>query len=251
MSGHSKWANIKHKKAKQDEAKGAIFTKISKEIMVAVKQGGPDPEGNFRLKLCIQKAKANNMPNDNINRAIQKASGSTDGDNFEEIYYEGYGPGGVALLLAILTDNRNRTASEIRYLFSRNGGNLGETGCVAWMFDRKGRLTVDLEGQDEDELMMLALEAGAEDFKAEDGLGEIITEPDALEEVRAYLLEKGLEIKEAEVTMIPQNTVEVSDFEQAKKLLKLVDSLEDHDDVQNVYGNFDIPEEILAKIEES
>jgi len=250
MSGHSKWANIKHKKARQDEAKGAIFTKMSKEIMVAVKQGGPDPEGNFRLKLCIQKAKANNMPNDNINRAIQKASGSTDGDNFEEIYYEGYGPGGVAILLAILTDNRNRTASEIRYIFSRNGGNLGETGCVSWMFDRKGRLTVDLEDRDEDELMMLALEAGAEDFKVDDGIGEIITEPDALEEVRAQLMNNGIEIQEAEVTMIPQNTVEVSDIDQAKKLLKMVDSLEDHDDVQNVYGNFDIPESILAQIED-
>lgn len=250
MSGHSKWANIKHKKARQDEAKGAVFTKISKEIMVAVKQGGPDPEGNFRLKLCIQKAKANNMPNDNINRAIQKASGSADSDNFEEIYYEGYGPGGVAILLAILTDNRNRTASEIRYIFSRNGGNLGETGCVAWMFDRKGRLTVNLEDQDEDELMMLALEAGAEDFKAEDGMGEIITEPDSLEEVRAQLMNSGLQIEEAEVTMIPQNTVEVTELEQAKKLLKMVDALEDHDDVQNVYGNFDIPENILNQLED-
>lgn len=250
MSGHSKWANIKHKKARQDEAKGAIFTKMSKEIMVAVKQGGPDPEGNFRLKLCIQKAKANNMPNDNINRAIQKASGGTDGDNFEEIYYEGYGSGGVAILLAILTDNRNRTASEIRHIFSRNGGNLGETGCVAWMFERKGRLTVDLEDQGEDDLMMLALEAGAEDFKAEDGIGEIITESDSLEAVRAQIMSKEIEIQEAEVTMIPQNTVEVSDIEQAKKLLKMVDSLEDHDDVQNVYGNFDIPESVLAQIEE-
>lgn len=249
MSGHSKWANIKHKKARQDEAKGAVFTKMSKEIMVAVKQGGPDPEGNFRLKLCIQKAKANNMPNDNINRAIQKASGSTEGDNFEEIYYEGYGPGGVAILLAILTDNRNRTASEIRYIFSRNGGNLGETGCVSWMFDRKGRLTVDLEGKDEDELMMLALEAGAEDFKSEDGVGEIITDTDSLEEIRAYMMDKGIEIQDAEVAMIPQNTVEVSDLEQARKLLKMIDTLEEHDDVQNVYGNFDIPESILAQIE--
>lgn len=250
MSGHSKWANIKHKKARQDEAKGAIFTKVSKEIMVAVKQGGPDPEGNFRLKLCIQKAKANNMPNDNINRAIQKASGGTDGDNFEEIFYEGYGPGGVAILLAILTDNRNRTASEIRHTFSKNGGNLGETGCVAWMFDRKGRLTVNLENQDEDELMMLALEAGAEDFKAEEGIGEIITEPDSLEEVRNFLVEKGVTIEEEEVTMIPQNTIMVDDLDQVKKLMKMVESLEDHDDVQNVYGNFDIPDEILAQLED-
>lgn len=250
MSGHSKWANIKHKKARQDEAKGAIFTKMSKEIMVAVKQGGPDPEGNFRLKLCIQKAKANNMPNDNINRAIQKASGGTEGDNFEEIYYEGYGPGGVAILLAILTDNRNRTASEIRYIFSRNGGNLGETGCVAWMFERKGRLTVDLEDGDEDQLMMSALEAGAEDFKVVDGIGEIITEPDALEEVRAQLMKNDIKIEDAEVTMIPQNLVEVTELDQAKKLLSMFESLEEHDDVQNVYGNFDIPESILEQIEE-
>ncbi|MGI6678649.1 MAG: YebC/PmpR family DNA-binding transcriptional regulator [Dehalobacterium sp.] len=249
MAGHSKWANIKHKKAKQDEAKGAVFTKISKEIMVAVKQGGPDPEGNFRLKLSIQKAKANNMPNDNINRAIQKASGSTEGDNFEEIFYEGYGPGGVAILLSIVTDNRNRTASEIRHTFSKNGGNLGETGCVAWMFDRKGRLTVNLENQDKDELMLLALEAGAEDFRAEEGIGEIITEPDSLEEVRKFLSEKGLVIEEEEVTMIPQNTIQVDDLEQSIKIMKMVESLEDHDDVQNVYGNFEIPDEILAQLE--
>lgn len=250
MSGHSKWANIKHKKARQDEAKGAIFTKMSKEIMVAVKQGGPDPEGNFRLKLCIQKAKANNMPNDNINRAIQKASGDTDGDNFEEIYYEGYGPGGVAILLAILTDNRNRTASEIRYIFSRNGGNLGETGCVAWMFERKGLLTVDLEDRDEDQLMMSALEAGAEDFRVVDETGEIITEPDALEDVRAHLMKNGIEIMDAEVTMIPQNLVEVSELDQAKKLLSMYESLEEHDDVQNVYGNFDISDGVLEQMED-
>jgi len=249
MSGHSKWANIKHKKARQDEARGKIFTKISRELMVAAKQGGPDPEGNFKLKLCIQKAKANNMPNENINRVIQKAAGGTDTDTFEEFFYEGYGPGGVAILAEILTDNRNRTASEIRYIFSRNGGNLGETGCVAWMFERKGRLVVDMENRDEDEVMMVALDFGAEDFKVEDNMAEIITAPDDLEEVRRQVMDAGIELKEAEVTMIPQNTIEITDLEQAKKILKLVDTLEDHDDVQNVYGNFDIPEDILNQIE--
>lgn len=249
MSGHSKWANIKHKKARQDEAKGAIFTKISKEIMVAVKQGGPDPEGNFRLKLCIQKAKASNMPNDNINRAIQKAAGGTDGDNFEQLFYEGYGPAGVAVLVDILTDNRNRTASEIRYIFSRNGGNLGETGCVAWMFERKGRLVVDLSEKDEDEVMEAALEAGAEDFKVEDNMAEIITEPETLEEVRSNILNAGIEVQEAEVPMIPQNTIDVTELELAKKLLKLMDALEEHDDVQNVYANFDISDEIMKQME--
>lgn len=249
MSGHSKWANIKHKKARQDEAKGAIFTKVSKEIMVAVKQGGPDPDGNFRLKLCIQKAKASNMPNDNINRAIQKAAGSGDGDNFEELFYEGYGPGGVAVLLDILTDNRNRTASEIRYIFSRNGGNLGETGCVAWMFDRKGRMVIDMEEKDEEEVMMIALEAGAEDFRADEESAEVITEPDALEEVRGKMIAAGIEPMEEGVAMIPQNTIEITDVEQAKKLLKLVDILEEHDDVQNVYANFDLPDSILSQID--
>ncbi|MGI6712707.1 MAG: YebC/PmpR family DNA-binding transcriptional regulator [Bacillota bacterium] len=249
MSGHSKWANIKHKKSRQDEARGKIFTKISKEIMVAVKQGGPDPDGNFKLKLCIQKAKANNMPNDNINRAIQKAFGGNEVENLEEIFYEGYGPGGVAILVDILTENRNRTASEIRYNFSRNGGNLGETGCVAWMFKRKGLLTVNMENQDEDELMMIAIEAGAEDFRIDEGVGEIITEPDNLEDVRQKMIDAGITINEAEVTMIPQNTIEISDLEQAKKVLKLVEALEDHDDVQNVYGNFDIPENVLQQID--
>ncbi|MDD2499131.1 MAG: YebC/PmpR family DNA-binding transcriptional regulator, partial [Desulfitobacteriaceae bacterium] len=226
-----------------------VFTKLSKEIMVAAKQGGPDPDGNFRLKLCIQKAKANNMPNDNINRAIQKAAGGTDADNFEELFYEGYGPAGVAVLVEILTDNRNRTASEIRYLFSRNGGNLGETGCVAWMFDRKGRLMVDMEDQDEEVVMMAALDAGAEDMQVEDGEAEIVSEPDGLEEVRKKMIEAGIEPKEAEVTMIPQNTIEITDVEQAKIIMKLIESLEDHDDVQNVYANFDFPENVLSQLE--
>jgi len=249
MSGHSKWANIKHKKARQDEAKGAIFTKISKELMVAVKQGGPDPDGNFRLKLMIQKAKANNMPNDNINRAIAKASSTAEGDNYEEINYEGYGPAGVAILLEILTDNRNRTASEIRHAFSRNGGNLGETGCVAWMFDRKGRIVVNMEGRDEEEVMLLALDAGAEDFQMDEDTAEVITDIDALETVRQELQQVGVEIKEEGVTRIPANIIEISDIDQAKSLMKLIDLLEEHDDVQNVYANFEVSDEVLRQLE--
>lgn len=249
MSGHSKWANIKHKKARQDDARGAIFTKISKELMVAVKQGGPDPNGNFRLKLMIQKAKANNMPNDNINRAILKASTAGEGDNFEEIFYEGYGPGGIAILLDILTDNRNRTASEIRYIFSRNGGNLGETGCVAWMFDRKGRILVDMIGKDEEEVMMLALEAGAEDFNMEEDSAEIITNIDSLETVRQCIMAAGIEPQEEGVTMIPQNIIEITDLEQAKTIMKIIEILEEHDDVQNVYANFEIAEDIIEQMD--
>ena len=181
MSGHSKWANIKRRKGAVDAERAKAFTKISREIIVAVQQGGPDPDGNFRLKLMIQKAKAANMPNDNINRCIQKAAGNTEESKMDEIVYEGYGPAGTAILLEIMTDNRNRTASEIRYLFSRNGGNLGETGCVAWMFDRIGRIVIPMEGKDEDDVMMTALDAGAEDVSFEDGNCEVVTLPENLE----------------------------------------------------------------------
>ncbi len=249
MSGHSKWATIKRKKGKIDDERGKIFTKISKEIFVAVKLGGPDPDGNFRLKLCIQKAKANNMPNDNIKRCIQKAAGNVEGEGYDEAVYEGYGPEGVAVLCDILTDNRNRTASEIRYIFSRNNGNLGEAGCVAWMFDRKGRIVIDMEEKDEDDVMMLALDAGAEDFVVNEEEAEIITAPDALETVRQTLLDAGIEAKEAENTMIPQNTIEISDLETAKKLLRLVDALEDNDDVQNVYYNASISDDVMEQLE--
>ncbi len=249
MSGHSKWANIKRRKGKQDDIRGKIFTKIAKEIFVAVNQGGSDPDGNFRLKLCIQKARANNMPVDNINRAIQKAAGNAEGAGFDEVFYEGYGPEGVAILCEILTDNRNRTASEIRYLFSRNNGNLGETGCVAWMFNRKGRLVVDLANYNEDELMMLALDAGAEDFFAEDGKAEIITLPEFLEEVRSQIVAAGIEPEEAEITMLPQNTIEIKEPNIAAKIMRLIEALEDNDDVQNVYSNVDIPDEVMEQIE--
>jgi len=248
MSGHSKWANIKHRKGRQDEMRGKVFTKISKEIFVAVKAGGPDIDGNFRLKLVVQKARANNMPLDNINRSIQKAAGNTDGAGYDEIFYEGYGVGGVAILCELLTDNRNRVASEIRYIFSRNNGNLGETGCVSWMFERKGRLLIDMVDRDEDEVMMAALEGGAEDFSVEDGEGEVITAPEELEAVRTALINAGIEPKEGEITMLAKNTVDITDLEQAQKLLNLIDKLEDNDDVQNVYNNANIAPEILAQL---
>jgi YebC/PmpR family DNA-binding regulatory protein len=249
MSGHSKWANIKRKKSKVDDERGKIFTKISKEIAVAVRQGGPDPDGNFRLKLAIQKAKSNNMPADNINRCIQKAAGNTENTAYEEFFYEGYGPGGVAVLAAIMTDNRNRTASEIRYIFSRNNGNLGETGCVAWMFERKGQIIADLGNHEEDDLIMLALEAGADDVEFEEDTAEIVTGTEALEPVRAALLAGGFAVASAEIAMLPANTVSIDDEETARKLLKLLDALEDNDDVQQVYANYDIDDEVMAMLE--
>lgn len=246
MAGHSKWANIKHKKAKADAQKGKIFTKIGREIMVAVKEGGPDPEANFRLKMVIQKAKENNMPGDNINRAIQKAAGGGDGSSYEEITYEGYGPGGVAVMLNILTDNRNRTAGDIRHLFSKYGGNLGETGCVNWMFDKKGLIVIENEdGEiDEDELMLAVLDSGAEDIKGEDNYLEIITPPEQLQSVTDTLKENGYVFSTAEVTMLPQNTTSLNQ-EDGEKMMKLIGALEDHDDVQDVYHNWDIPEEMM------
>jgi YebC/PmpR family DNA-binding regulatory protein len=246
MAGHSKWANIKHKKAKVDAQKGKIFTKIGREIMVAVKEGGADPEANFRLKMVIQKAKENNMPGDNINRAIQKAAGGGDGSSYEEITYEGYGPGGVAVMLNILTDNRNRTAGDIRHLFSKYGGNLGETGCVNWMFDKKGLIVIENEdGEiDEDELMLAVLDSGAEDIKGEDNYIEIITPPEQLQSVTDTLKENGYVFSTAEVTMLPQNTTSLNQ-EDGEKMMKLIDALEDHDDVQDVYHNWDIPEEMM------
>ncbi len=248
MSGHSKWANIKRRKGAVDAERAKAFTKISREIIVAVQQGGPDPDGNFRLKLMIQKAKAANMPNDNINRCIQKAAGNGEGAKMDEIVYEGYGPHGTAILLEIMTDNRNRTASEIRYLFSRNGGNLGETGCVAWMFDRVGRIVIPMEGKDEDDVMMIALDGGAEDISFEDGSAEVITMPENLDEVRKALMAEGLEPSEVEVTRIPKNTVAIDDIEQARQILKLYDALDDYDDVQNAYSNFEISEEIMEQL---
>lgn len=250
MAGHSKWANIKHRKAKADEKKAKIFTKIGRELMVAVRQGGPDPEANPRLKAVIQKAKSVNMPNENIMRHIQKATGGADNTNYEEVVYEGYGPGGVAILLEIMTDNRNRTAGEIRHLFSRNGGNLGESGCVAWMFQSKGIINLELgDTDDPDTVMMEVIEAGAEDVSINDGLVEVVTSPEDFEKVRETLAGAGYKIQSAELTKVPQTTVQISDPEQAKQLLRLMDLLEDHDDVQDVYANFDIPDELLKQVQ--
>ncbi|MCW3490417.1 YebC/PmpR family DNA-binding transcriptional regulator [Dethiobacter alkaliphilus] len=249
MAGHSKWANIKHRKARVDAQKGKVFTKISKEIMAAVRQGGGDPNNNFRLRLALQKARSVNMPNDNIQRAIQKGAGELEGTNFEEIIYEGYGPAGTAVMLEILTDNRNRTAGEIRHIFSKSGGSLGETGCVAWMFNRRGYLEVSKEGHDEDELMLLALDAGAEDFEAGENAFEIYTRPDDFEAVKEKMEAEGISFGEAAITMIPETTVEVPDVEGAQKALALIEALEDHDDVQNAYSNLDVPSEVMAELE--
>lgn len=245
MSGHSKWANIKHKKGKMDALKGKVTTKISREITIAVKNGGSDPAGNMRLKLALQKARENNIPKENIQRAIQKGAGALDGSSYEEILYEGYGPGGVAIMLDILTDNRNRTAADIRHLFSKHGGNLGESGCVSWMFAQKGIIRVEKSAADEESLMLLALEAGAEDLSAEDeDVFEIITPPDQFEAVHNALEANKIAVASSEITMAPQTTITLSG-DDAVKLIKLVDALEEHDDVQEVYGNFDVPEDML------
>lgn len=250
MAGHSKWANIKHRKGRQDALKGKVFTKVAREIMVAVKHGGADPAGNVRLKMALQKARENNLPNDNIQRAIQKGLGSGDDASYDEIVYEGYGPEGVAVMLNIMTDNRNRTAGEIRHIFSKCGGNLGETGCVGWMFERKGVLTLIKEDLKfgEDDLMLLSLEAGAEDVKSEIEMMQVITDADSFDDIKNTLEVQGLAFYQAQVTMIPKNTIEVNDTEQAKLLLKMMDLLEEHDDVQDVFANFDIAEEIMELI---
>lgn len=244
MSGHSKWANIKHKKGKMDAIRGKITTKISREITVAVRIGGSDPTGNMRLKLALQKAKENNIPKDNIQRAIQKGAGALDGVNYEELTYEGYGPGGVALMVEAMTDNRNRTAAEMRHLFSKYGGNLGETGCVSWMFKKKGIFVVDKEtGVDEEELMMLVLDAGAEDLKSEDGQFEITTAPEEFGKVQEALESNNIKTLVAQIAMVPDTTMAIAG-DDATRLAKLVELLEEHDDVQDVYGNFDLPDEI-------
>lgn len=237
MSGHSKWATIKRKKGANDAIRGALTTKISREITIAVKMGGADPTGNMRLKLALSKAKANNVTKDNINRAIQKGLGASDASNLEEITYEGYGPAGVAILLDILTDNRNRTAANIRHIFSKHGGNLGENGCVAWLFHKKAVFTVDKETfDDEDILMEIAMDAGAEDFSAEDDAFEITADPADFNVIETALAEKGIETASAEITQVPDTTVALNDAD-AEKLQKLLDALDEDDDVQNVYEN--------------
>ena len=240
MSGHSKWANIKRKKGANDAIRGKITTKIGREITIAVRMGGPDPIGNMRLKLALSKAKANNIPKENIQRAIAKGQGAADGSNYEEFTYEGYGPGGIAVLLDIMTDNRNRTAADVRHLFSKHGGNMGQDGCVDWMFKKKAVFVVERETfDDEDELMNLVLEAGAEDFEAMDDAFEITAAPEDFEAVANALEEKGIKTASAEVTMVPDNTVHL-EGKDAEKMLALVDALEENDDVQNVYANYEI-----------
>ncbi|MDT3700753.1 MAG: YebC/PmpR family DNA-binding transcriptional regulator [Thermincola sp.] len=246
MSGHSKWANIKHRKGKQDAQRARIFTRLGKEIIVAAKQGGGDPENNLRLKNVIQKARAANMPMDNITRVIQKATGELAGVNYEELTYEGYGPGGAAVMVEVMTDNRNRTAADVRHIFSKYGGNLGETGCVGWMFEKKGVITIEKEGlgKDADEIMMIALDAGAGDVQEDDDNFEITCAPEDFGAVDAAVRESGLNPIAAEVALVPQNTVAL-EGNDAVKMLKLMDALEDHDDVQNVFSNFDIDDELI------
>lgn len=241
MSGHSKFANIKHKKERNDAKKGKIFTIIGREIAVAVKEGGPDPSNNFKLATVIAKAKAANMPNDTIDRGIKKAAGENGGANYEYITYEGYGPGGTAIIVKTLTDNKNRTAADVRSAFTKGGGNIGTPGCVSFMFDEKGQILVDKEEceMDADDLMMEALDAGAADFEENDDSYEILTDPESFEEVRSALEEKKIPIAEAEITMIPQNYVSVTDDKLVGQLNRILDLLDDSDDVQYVYHNWD------------
>jgi len=246
MSGHSKWSSIKHKKAVKDARRGKLFTKLIKEITVAARMGGGDIAANPRLRTAVGGAKAASMPADNIDRAIKKGTGELEGVSYEEVDYEGYGPGGVAIMVHALTDNKERTVSEMRRVFSNQGGHLGENGCVAWMFDRKGLITVDKAQVEEDRLVGLALEVGAEDVQEEYGLFEVVSRPEDFEKVKEYLEQENVKIVTAQVTMIPKNTVAL-DENHAEKILKLTEELEDHDDVQSVAANFDIPEALIEK----
>ena len=246
MSGHSKWANIKRKKAKVDAAKGSTFSRLTKEVTSAARQGGPNPDTNFKLRLAVARAREANVPLSNIERAIQRATGAADGQSLEEIVYEGYGPGSAAILLEILTDNRNRTAGDIRHLFTRHGGNLGESGSVLWMFDQVGLAVVPEEpGVTEDRVLEVALEAGADDVRHEDGEYWILATPDVLEAVNRALEASGLPVERAEVTRLPKTTTEVQGAE-AERLVRLLDLLDEHDDVQRVYTNAELPEELEA-----
>lgn len=248
MSGHSKWSTIKRKKGAIDAKRGKIFTKLIKEITLAARLGGSDIEGNARLRQAVLAAKEENMPKDNIERAIKKGAGGAEGGaNYEEITYEGYGPGGAAVIVEIMTDNKNRTVAEIRHIFSKHGGNLGENGCVAWIFAKKGSIVIDKKAIDEDALMELALEAGADDVKVEDSEYEVITDPAAFEAVKKAIDSKGIKHLEARIGLIPSNTVKL-EAGKAESMLKMMEKLEDNDDVQNVYSNFDIDEDVLEKL---
>ena len=247
MSGHSKWSSIKHKKGITDARRGKVFTRLIKEITVAARLGGGDPDANPRLRASIAVAKAENMPKDNIERAIKKGTGELEGVTYEEVYYEGYGPGGAAVLVESLTDNKKRTVADIRYIFSKSGGGLGEAGCVAWMFEKKGLFVFEKDETDEETLMEAILDAGAEDIRDEESTLEVITPPEDFEEAKKALDERNMRYLLAEITMVPKSTVKLKD-KQAEQMLRLMDSLEDSDDVQKVYSNFDIADKTLDQI---
>ncbi len=249
MSGHSKWSSIKHKKGAADAKRGKLFSKLTRAIIVAAKEGGGDPTGNLALQNAIEKARSNSMPKDNIDRAIAKGAG-TDADSaaYETVVYEGYAPAGVAVIVEALTDNRNRTASEVRHIFAKNDGNLGTSGAVAWLFERRGVVLVAADGADEDELTLAAAEGGADDISLDGSSFEVLTAAESLAAVREAIAGAGFEIESAELTMLPKTTVAVEDESEAKKILRLIDQLEDDDDVQEVYANFDIPERVLEAV---
>jgi len=248
VSGHSKWSSIKHKKGAADAKRGQLFSKLSRAIIVAAREGGPDPEGNATLATAIQKARDNSMPKDNIERAIARGTGAgADGEAYETVTYEGYGPNGVAVLVEAVTDNRNRTAADVRHTFAKNDGNLGTSGAVGWLFERKGVILVPDSAAEED-VMLAAADGGAEDVSVEGSSYEVISAPDDLQAVRAALEEAGIEVESAELTMLPKTTVQIDDEAAARKLLRLMDALEENDDVQDVYANFDIPEGILEAV---
>ena len=249
MSGHSKWSSIKHKKGAADAKRGKLFSKLSRAIIVAAREGGPDPAGNLALQNAIEKAKSYSMPKDNIDRAIAKGAGTDDdGSAYETVVYEGYGPGGVAVIVEALTDNRNRTASDVRHTFAKNDGNLGTSGVVAWLFERRGVVLVQAEGADEDELTLAAAEGGADDVSLDGSSYQVLCAAEQLASVRDAIESAGFEIEGAELTMLPKTTVEVEDENEAKKILRLIDQLEDNDDVQDVHANFDIPERVLEAV---
>jgi YebC/PmpR family DNA-binding regulatory protein len=249
MSGHSKWSSIKHKKGAADAKRGKLFSKLTRAIIVAAKEGGPDPAANLALQNAVEKARSNSMPKDNIDRAIAKGAG-TDSDSaaYETVVYEGYGPAGVAVIVEALTDNRNRTAGEVRHIFAKNDGNLGGSGAVAWLFERRGVVLVPADGADEDELMLAAADGGADDVTLDGSSYEVLSGAEQLAAVREAVAGAGFEIESAELTMLPKTTIAVDDENEAKKILRLIDQLEDDDDVQEVYANFDIPERVLESV---
>jgi YebC/PmpR family DNA-binding regulatory protein len=249
VSGHSKWSSIKHKKGAADAKRGKLFSKLSRAIIVAAKEGGGDPANNLALQNAIEKAKSYSMPKDNIDRAIAKGSGAdADADAFEEIVYEGYGPEGVAVIVEALTDNRNRTASDVRHTFAKHGGNLGATGAVAWQFERRGVVVVPAEGVDEEELLLAAADGGADDVEQDGSVFQVTAAPESLSSVRSSIEEAGFPVDSAELMMVPKTTVAVEDEAKARQVMRLIDALEDNDDVQDVYANFDIPERVLEAV---